>query len=188
MLESPTTDELLMRLVLYVILPLWGIAGFVDWWCHRASRIESNAGWRESLLHTVMGIQVGIPIILALTCRVNVLVYAICVVAWAMHEVVAHMDVRYAAPRRNIGIWEVHAHNYLATIPLYLLALITVINWTTVTRFVSLNWRPGLRLEPHPTPIGGSSYLVAYLSFMAVLCVFPYLEEMARCLRYARSR
>jgi hypothetical protein len=37
------------------------------------------------------------------------------------------------------------------------------------------------------SPPGTAAYLPEYLVFMSVLCVFPYLEENIRCLRYARS-
>ncbi|HSC14407.1 MAG TPA: diguanylate cyclase, partial [Gammaproteobacteria bacterium] len=44
----PTTDQLLVNLILYGLLPLWGITGFIDWCCHRATRIEHTSGLRES--------------------------------------------------------------------------------------------------------------------------------------------
>ena len=42
----PTTDQLLLYLILYALLPLWGITGFVDWCCHRATGIERTSGLR----------------------------------------------------------------------------------------------------------------------------------------------
>ncbi|UYG07195.1 hypothetical protein [Halomonas sp. M4R1S46] len=60
------THSLLIQVLLYVFLPLWGIAGFVDWCCHRATRIEATSGLKESLVHSLMGVQVGIPILLCL--------------------------------------------------------------------------------------------------------------------------
>ena len=57
----PTTDDLLVKLILYGLLPLWGIAGFFDWACHRATRIERTSGIKESLMHSLMGMQLGIP-------------------------------------------------------------------------------------------------------------------------------
>jgi hypothetical protein len=35
--------HLLINLILYGLLPLWGIAGFIDWCCHRATRVESTS-------------------------------------------------------------------------------------------------------------------------------------------------
>jgi hypothetical protein len=183
----PTTDELLVNLILYGLLPLWGITGFIDWCCHRATGIERTSGLRESLVHSLMGIQLGIPILLCLLFEVNVLVLLVCIAAFLAHEVVAHYDVWYSAPKRTISIWEVHVHNYMATIPLYLLMLIMVLNWEVVLKLVQLDWAGQMTLERVAVPHGGSGYLRGYLAFMAVLCVLPYVEENLRCLR-ARGR
>jgi len=186
-MEDP--KHLLISLILYGLLPLWGLAGFVDWCCHRATRVESTSGLKESLIHSLMGIQLGIPILLCLLFEVNVLVLLICVAMWLMHEVVAHWDVHYATPRRHISIWEVHVHNYMATVPLYLLMLIVILNWEVAVKAVTLHWSGQLNLRALRERPGGPVYLPAYLTFMAVLCVFPYLEENVRCLRHrARAR
>jgi hypothetical protein len=92
----PTTDQLLVNLILYGLLPLWGITGFVDWCCHRATGIERTSGLRESLVHSLMGIQLGVPIILCLMFNVNVMILLICFVAFVCHEIVAHYDVHYS--------------------------------------------------------------------------------------------
>ena len=175
---------LLINLILYGLLPLWGIAGFIDWCCHRATRVESTSGLKESLVHSLMGIQLGIPIILCLLFQVNVLVLLICVAMWLLHEVAAHWDVHYATARRHISIWEVHVHNYMATVPLYLLMLVVIINWDVAVKAVTLDWSGEFELRPVIDRPGGNGYLPAYLAFMAVLCVFPYLEENIRCLRH----
>jgi hypothetical protein len=178
------TGQLLINLLLYLFLPLWGLAGFADWLCHRATHIESTSGLNESLLHTLMGIQVGIPIILCLLFRVNVLILLICLLAWALHEFIAHKDVAYAGSRRKITIWEMHAHSYLATLPLYMLSIIAVINWPVVQDLVSLNWAGQWQLTAMTYQHGFDGYMPTYLSFMAVICGFPYLEENLRCLIY----
>lgn len=181
----PATDDLLVKLILYGLLPLWGIAGFCDWACHRATRIEATSGIKESLMHSLMGIQLGIPIVLCLVFRINALVLLLCMLAWLSHEAVAHWDVYYAAPLRRISIWEVHVHNYMATIPLYLLMLIWVINWDTVLKLASLHMSGEFNFRRLDAPHGSSSYLRNYLVFMTAVCVLPYLEENARCLRTA---
>jgi hypothetical protein len=180
--------HLLINLILYGLLPLWGIAGLCDWFCHRASNIERTSGLKESLIHSVMGVQLGVPIVLCLVFRINVLIMLICLVIWVLHEVVAHWDVHYSAPIRKITIWEVHVHNYMATVPLYLLMLIVVLNWDVALKTVTLDWSGQFELQPLRTPHGSSGYLRAYLAFMTVLCVFPYLEENLRCLRAERTR
>jgi hypothetical protein len=76
------TNQLLVNLILYGLLPLWGICGFIDWCCHRATRVERTSGLKESLIHSLMGVQLGIPIILCLLFEVNVLVLLICILMW----------------------------------------------------------------------------------------------------------
>ncbi len=183
----PTTDALLVNLILYGLLPLWGITGFIDWCCHRATRIERTSGLHESLVHSLMGLQLGLPIVLCLVFEVNVLVLLICLAAFIAHEFVAHHDVAWSAPQRRISIWEVHVHNYMATIPLYLLMLIVVLNWQVALKLVTFDWDGGFALRRVATPHGSSGYLRGYLTFMALLCVLPYIEENLRCWR-VRSR
>jgi hypothetical protein len=178
-----SADQLLLNLVSDFMRPLWGISGFIDWCCHRATRIEETSGLRESLVHSLMGIQLGVPILLSLMYEINVLILLLCLVAFLLHEIVAHYDVHYATPRRTISIWEVHVHNYMATIPLYLLMLIAVLNWEVVLKLVSFDWSGGFSLTRLESPHGGSQYTRGYLIFMSLLCVIPYFEENLRCLR-----
>jgi len=177
------TSALLINVMLYLFLPLWGIAGFADWCCHRATKIEENSGIKESLMHSVMGIQMGIPIMLCLIFNVNVLILIICILTWISHEIVAHCDVRYATPKREISIWEMHAHTYLGSLPLYMLTSIVVINWEVFQQLITLDWAGNMSLIMVDEPHGTSAYLPAYLIFMAVICVFPYIEENLRCLK-----
>ncbi|MGI9221938.1 MAG: diguanylate cyclase [Woeseiaceae bacterium] len=177
------TKELLMNLILFGLLPLWGISGLIDWYCHRRSNIETTSGLKESLIHSLMGIQLGIPIILALFFYVNVSVLLICLIAMLMHEFVAHWDVHYSAPKREITIWEVHVHNYMATIPLFLCMLLVVINWDMFLNLITFNWAGNMAFERVEIPHGGSGYLMGYLIFMGITCVVPYFEENLRCLK-----
>jgi len=177
------TSTLLINVMLYVFLPLWGLAGFADWCCHRATKIEVTSGIKESLMHSLMGIQMGIPIILCLVYYVNVLILLICIITWIAHEIVAHCDVRYATPKREISIWEMHAHTYLGSLPLYMLTSIIVINWEVFQQLITLNWEGSMSLVYVDEPHGTSTYLPIYLTFMGVVCIFPYIEENLRCFR-----
>jgi hypothetical protein len=42
MLSDPT-----VLILMYFILPVWLVAGFADWLCHRASHIETTTGRRN---------------------------------------------------------------------------------------------------------------------------------------------
>lgn len=177
------TNQLLINVILYIFLPLWGIAGFADWCCHRATKIEHTSGIRETMVHSLMGLQMAVPILLCLLFKVNVLILLICIAAWLAHEAVAHYDVHYAAPRRHISKWEMHAHNYLATLPLYMMLLIMVINWQVFLKLISFEWAGEFSFIRMPYAHGGDHYLPYYLTFMAIVCVLPYTEENLRCLR-----
>jgi hypothetical protein len=185
----PTTDQLLTNLILYGLLPLWGISGFVDWCCHRATGIERTSGLKESLIHSLMGLQLGLPIVLGLMFRINIPILLIAAAAWLLHELLAHWDVSYSSRLRHISVWEMHVHSYMATIPLFLLMLIAVLNWDIVVNLVTLDWSGQLAFEPAPVRSSHPVYVRGYLIFMAVLCVFPYAEENLRCwIRGRRDR
>ena len=99
-----------------------------------------------------------------------------------LHEIVAHMDVRYASPIREISIWEMHAHTYLGSLPLYMLTSIILINWDHFLKLITLDFAGEITFKLLDSPYGTASYLPAYLTFMAIVCIFPYMEENIRCL------
>ncbi|MEO7995527.1 MAG: diguanylate cyclase [bacterium] len=177
-----------MALILYAILPLWGVMGFADYLCHRASHIEDTTGIRETFMHLGMGIQVGIPIFLALFFWVDITVMLIAFVVFVTHEIVAHMDVAYAYSRRPITIWEQQAHAYMCTIPFYLLSLLVVLNWGVFQNLIHGNWAGHMALTLRPEPAGGLGYVKTYLIFMGVLAYGPYMEELWRCWRALQRR
>lgn len=176
------TSQLLINCLLYIMLPLWVIAGFADWCCHRATNIENTSGIAESLMHSVMGIQIGIPIYLCLIFEVNILILLICFLAWVLHEIVAHWDIVYASPKRKIGVWEMQAHSYLATLPTYMILMIGIINWHVVIKLFNWETQGQWTFTPISVPHGGESYLPSYALFMAIVGVLPYAEENIRCL------
>jgi len=176
------TNLLLINIMLFFFLPLWVVAGLVDWYCHRKSSIETTSGIFESLLHSLMGIQIAIPILLCLLFEVSVGIILICIFAWILHEVIAHLDVRYATTKREISILEMHAHSYLSTLPLYMLAMIFVLNWEIVIQLVSFEWEDAFIFRLHNEPLGGKNFLLYFLTFKLIFGVFPYIEELIRCL------
>ena len=179
---------LVLNVMLYVLLPLWGIAGMLDWWCHRNTEIEKTLGLHEAYVHCLMGVQIGIPVVLSLLFEVNVLIMLLCFAALVAHELVAHYDVHFTTGKREISIWEVHAHNYLATLPFFLLLLIIVRKWEVFLDTVTLNWGGGLGIEWRQEPLGASgNYAMGYMVIMSVFVVFPYMQEGWRCYRYEKE-
>jgi len=189
-LVNPDLDSasIVLNILLYVLLPLWGVAGLIDWFCHKATNIEETSGLHEALVHVLMGFQVGIPVFLALTFEVNVLVLILCFLALLMHEVVAHYDVHYASPRREISIWEVHAHNYLATLPFFILLLIIVRRWETFVDLITFNWAGNMALEPRQEALGvNGGYALTYFITMGIFITGPYFFEVLRCWQWERA-
>ena len=75
-----------------------------------------------------------------------------------------------------------HAHSYLSTLPLYMLVMILVLNWEIVLQLVSLNWEGAFEFHLHQEPLGSENYLLYFLIFKLTFGVFPYIEELIRCL------
>ena len=61
MLGDPT-----VLIVMYFIVPVWPLAGFGDWLCHRGSHIETATSAKESLLHLLMFAELAVPVQAAL--------------------------------------------------------------------------------------------------------------------------
>ena len=180
--------DLVLNIILYVLLPLWGIAGTVDWWCHRQTKIEKTSGLHEVYVHCLMGIQIGVPVVLSLLFEVNILIMLLCTAALVAHEFVAHYDVQYTTGKREITILEVHAHNYLATLPFFLFLLIIVRKWEVFLDLLTLNWDGGFSLQWRETPLGLSgNYAITYIVAMSVFVVLPYLQEWWRCFVYEKK-
>jgi len=178
-------SQLVLYLILYMMLPIWSIAAFIDWMCHRATKIEETSGLRESMIHFIMGVQIGAPILLCMFFEVNISIMLLCLFVLVTHEIVAHQDIVWASSRRHISHWETHAHTYLASLPLYLFALVVVRKWDVFLDMITLNWAGGMGLVWRSEPLSGNSYyLPVFLvaSFCFGLC--PYIEEMYRCWRY----
>src|SRR5258708_13939304 len=55
--------ELLRSAFMYIVVPVWLIAGLSDYFCHRASHIELTSGPKESLLHVAQLTEVGVPVL-----------------------------------------------------------------------------------------------------------------------------
>ncbi|TIU33740.1 MAG: diguanylate cyclase, partial [Mesorhizobium sp.] len=96
-------DDPMVLILMYFVLPVWLIAGFADWLCHRATHIESTTGAKESLIHLLMFAEVGIPLLAAMFLEVNALVVAVMIVTFFVHEATAMWDVRYATTARTVS-------------------------------------------------------------------------------------
>lgn len=181
-----TTDVLLFNMILYLCLPLWLVMGCLDYYCHRKSRIEHTTGIKESILHAIMGVQVGIPVFLGLFFHINVLILLIMFVVLVAHELVAHHDVKYALHAREISILETHAHSFLEVLPFTIVLLIVCINWQAFVDLITLNWAGQMNLTLRDKPLD-QMYIAGYVALMLFADVLPYTEELLRCWRAKAS-
>jgi hypothetical protein len=182
-------SSLLVRhYLLYFILPLWLLAGLTDYILHRQTRIEDNAGTKESLLHAVQLGEVGIPVLLGLLLDINALLILLMLIALVVHEFTAFWDVTYAHTKRYISPLEQHVHSFMEILPIMAISFVTVMYWDQFLALFGLGVQPArfeLRLKPDPI---STLYLVALFFSILVFILFPYGEELWRCLRAARQR
>jgi hypothetical protein len=174
--------------LLYVVLPLWLVVGIADWLCHRATHIETTSGPKESLIHLLMLVQVGIGVLLGLFLEINALVIAVMIVCFVAHEITAHWDLRYASSRRTITAIEQHVHNYLGALPFMGLSFIVVLHWPQALSLLGLGPQSAdfsARLKSAPLPI---AYVITLIVLIALFEILPYVEEFWRGLVANRGR
>jgi hypothetical protein len=173
--------------LMYFVLPLWLVAGFADYLCHRASNIAVTSGAKESLLHLLQFAEVGIPIMAAIFLEINALIFAIMIVGFLLHEATALWDVSYATATRKVTPIEQHVHSFLEMLPLMGIAMVAVLHWGQFLALFGLGSEPArfsLALKPEPLPL---SYVVAVLAGVLLFELLPYGEELVRGVRAKRS-
>jgi hypothetical protein len=165
---------------LFVVLPAWLGPGLLDWYCHKRTHIEKpgNGGFPESLIHSMMFAEGGVPLVLSASFEMNPLIMSLMTGAAVVHEVTAMVDVRVAAKsRRHLSQWEQHIHSFLEVMPFWVVPLMVLLHepttqdWTFVRRSSALSKRDLLVVGAAVTAAG----------------VLPYAEEMLRCVRHSRN-
>src|SRR4051812_35688447 len=113
-----TVQRATRRYLMYGLLPAWFVPGIADWVMHRRTRIESTSGTRESLIHSLMMVEVGVPLLGALVLRINRPLFAGMTAAALAHQATAMWDVKvaYDSPREVRPI-EQHIHSFLESLP-----------------------------------------------------------------------
>jgi hypothetical protein len=173
--------------ILYGILPLWLIPGFLDYLFHRKSSIQTTSGTHESLIHALQMTTVGVPTLMALLLDVNATVIGTTIVATAAHEALTLWDIAYAEPRRRPEPNEQHVHSFLEVLPVMALtSLMTLHPAQTAALFgrgkAAAEWT--LRLKRPPL---GRRYIGIIAAAVAALMILPYGEEFMRCYRADRT-
>lgn len=173
-------------LLALVVLPLWWLAGGMDWWLHRRSAIEANAGPRESMLHLLMLAEMAVPVLALLWLQADAWLLLLCMVGFLAHELTVYLDLRHADGRRRITPLEQLVHSFQELLPLAACLLLASAHWGQALALVGLGdepalWRPRRKLQPL-----SAGFVAAALAGSA-LVVGLYLEELWRCLRARRS-
>lgn len=180
------TAEITRNFALYFALPLWTGMGFADYLCHRATQIERTSGLGESLLHSLMLIEMSIPVILCLYLEVTALLLVLMVVIFVVHEATMLWDIALAQDKRQIWLIETHIHSYLGVLPFMMGSFVICLNWSQFLALfglgdVSPRWE-FLWKQPQ-LPL---SYHVVMNALVFTLLVMPYAEEAWRCYRARR--
>jgi hypothetical protein len=180
MSSEPTTS-----ILLFFVLPIWLVAGFADWLCHRATKIQSTSGVKESAIHLLMFAQAAIPLLAGMFLEINVLVILVMIVAFLIHEITAMWDVSYAVTARRVSPIEQHIHSFLEIIPLMAIVCAVALHWG---QFLAL-FGCGTEVASFIFVWKTQSLPIWYIgSIMATILVFeflPYIEEFVRCLRFS---
>lgn len=179
----PYVEDFVAVYLMYFVVPLWLAAGAADWLCHRVAGIEHSTGPKESLIHLLMLVEMGVPALAALFCEIDALVLAMALVAFALHEATALWDVSYAMQLRSISPFEQHVHSFLELIPLLAISCMIFLHRWQFMALMGLgpempDW--GLRLKEQPLP---TAYVLGVLAAITLLQICPYLEELWRGLR-----
>jgi hypothetical protein len=174
-------------ILLYFVLPLWLLAGFGDYLCHRASRIELTSGYKESLLHLLMLIEIAVPLLAAIFFEINALIIATMIVGFVVHQLTALWDTTFASHKRHITPIEQQVHSFLELMPLMAMLIAIILNWSQFLSLWGLGSEAGryeLVLKPDPLPW---THVAGFLAAALLFEVLPYLEEFVRGLRSRKS-
>lgn len=172
------------RWLLGGVIPLWLGAGLADWRHHRRTHIETTSGTRESMIHSLMMAETGVPMMLGLFCEVNAGVLATAAGSLGVHSATAYWDVSYAEERRRVTPGEQHAHSLLEVAPLMATGFLFALHWDQARAMVGADRTKAdfrLRLKRRD-PLSWRTRAVL-LTAVGLFGALPYAEEMWRCAR-----
>lgn len=173
--------------LLYLLLPLWLLAGLADWLCHRRAGLAQTTGMRETGLHLLMFVEVGVPLQAALFLQINAGLILLMLVCWVAHELTALWDVSMAVEQREVSPIEQHVHSFLELIPFMAISVVCVLHWDQASALLPGNWsRAEFALSRKQPPLP-SGYIAGILTATLLMAVLPYLEELRRGYRFARD-
>jgi hypothetical protein len=116
-----------IQLLLFVIYPLWLMAGAVDYWCHRRTNITATSGVVESLLHVAQFATIAILFAMAVLLQPTVAMIVVITLVSVLHLVLSYVDVAYTQRKRYISPLEQHAHGFLDVLPIAAVCLLAIL-------------------------------------------------------------
>jgi hypothetical protein len=161
---------LTIDLLVYVLYPLWLVAGAIDYWCHRRTNIALTSGITETWLHIAQFITIAIIFFGAVLLRPTLPMIALLGTSVVLHLVLSYIDVAYTAPKRYISPLEQHVHGFLDVLPIVAVCLLAIL---------------GLSESQITTGFAARSYsstgeLALLLGSFVVLAGIPVIEEHLR--------
>jgi hypothetical protein len=187
-METIMLDDPAVLILMYFILPVWLLAGFADWLCHRASHIETTSGAKESMLHLLLFAEIGLPLLAAIFLQINAGIIAFMIVAFLIHEATSLWDVSYAVTRREVTPLEQQVHSFLEMLPLMAILFVILLHWgqfQALFGFGSETARFELRWKEEPLP---ATYVLSILGVTFLFEIMPLVEEFLRGRRANRNK
>src|SRR4051812_33597407 len=105
--------EQALFILLYVVFPLWVVAGFADWACHRRTGIALTSGLKENLLHLLMFAEIGAAMVAVALLEINAAVLVLVFTVFLLHELTVYWDLHYSTLLRDVGPFEQMVHSFL---------------------------------------------------------------------------
>jgi hypothetical protein len=153
-------------------------AGLADWLCHRAARIETTAGPKESAIHLLLLAELGVPTLACLFLEITPPVIALSLATFVVHQATALWDLEYATKHREISPVEQQVHSLLELNPFMAIVLIASLRWPEVVALMRGDTKAGdfgLRLRKPPLP---ARYVISLHGSIVLFNGLPYLEEL----------
>lgn len=186
-MSDPRLHTLLWQLLACAILPLWLLSGLADYIVHARTRIERTSGVHESALHLLQTAEIAVPMLALLFLDATAPVLLLALAGVALHTLTAYRDLRWAAPRRRITVFEQFVHAFLIALPLAAFAIVVVLHWPAWQALLppfdadAGDWALRWRDPQFPLPV-----LAAILGASFVLGIVPGAIEFMRTLAARR--
>lgn len=168
------------RSMMYVLLPAWLISSVLAWIWHR-QRAEKANGVRGPILHSLMVVEAGLPVLAGLFLEISAGAFAFMSGTAALHEATAFWYVRHLVPGREWTPRERRTYNLMEMVPLAAVSFAACLHPKEFTalfggkseeREFGIHWRrPAL-------PVWD---LVGVIAAISIFVVAPCVKEIRRC-------